>query len=120
VRNFDQIEPRDRIVAEYLESVAVVVAPGGSAPLLGDERFFEVAPAGDKPAVEAVDTRLLLATVQAINVADRLITLETEDGELRTVKVAEDAPLDKVTVGDQLRLRITRAVAIAVVEPESS
>ncbi len=35
VRNFDQIEPRDRIVVEYLESVALVVAPEGSEPPIG-------------------------------------------------------------------------------------
>lgn len=119
VPNFDQIEPRDRIIAEYLESVAVVIAPEGSEPPVGDADFFDVAPAGDKPAVEGVETRLVMATVHAINVADRLVTLETDDGELRTIKVSDKAPLDSVTVGDQFRLRITLAIAIAVVEPDT-
>jgi len=120
VRNFDQIEPRDRIVAEYLESVAVVIAPVGAEPPIGDAEYFDVAPAGDKPALEGVETRLVTATVHAINAADRLLTLETDDGELRTIKVRADAPLDSVTVGDQFRLRITRAIAVSVVEPESN
>jgi hypothetical protein len=33
VRNFDQIEPRDRVYTEYLESVAIMVAPA-EAPTL--------------------------------------------------------------------------------------
>ncbi len=121
VRNFDQIEPRDRIVVEYLESVALVVAPEGSEPPpLGDAELFTVAPAGDKPGVVDVETHLVVATVHGINMADRLVTLETDDGELRTVKVAEGARLDLVDVGDQVRLRLTRAVAVAVVKPDTS
>lgn len=118
VRNFDQIEPRDRIVAEYVESVAVVIAPEGSEPPIGSGGAVAVAPAGDKPGFEAVDTILTMATVESINLDDRLATLLLDNGELRTVKVSENARLDKVEVGDQVRLRITQAVAVSVVEPE--
>ncbi len=118
VRNFDQIEPRDRIVVEYLESVALVVAPAGSELPIGDANLVRVAPAGDKPGVEGVETRVVVATVHSINAADRLVTLETEEGELSTIKVAEDARLDLVDVGDQVRLRVTRAIAVSVVKPD--
>jgi len=120
VINFDQIEPRDRIIIEYLESVAVVVAPAGSKPPVEDALVLSVAEAGDKPGVEGVETELMVAIVQSINMADRLVTLETEFGELRTIKVSEDARLDLVEIGDQLRLRVTRAVAVSVVAPDAS
>jgi hypothetical protein len=119
VRNFDQIEPRDRIIVEYLESVAVVIAPAGSEPPVGDADLLTVAPAGDKPGMSDVETRLVMATVHAINAADRLVTLETEDGNLRSIKVSEDAPLESVDVGDQVRVRITTAIAVAVVTPDA-
>ena len=118
VRNFDQIEARDRIVLEYLESVAVVIAPAGSEPLVRDAAAVAVAPAGDKPGIEGVETRLVLATVQGINEADRLLTIKDESGALRTVKVAPDAPLYLVNVGDQVRLRVTRAMAVNIVKPD--
>jgi hypothetical protein len=118
VLNFDQIEPRDRIVTEYLESVAIIVAPAGSSPLIGDAVALEVAPRNDKPGVTGVDTRVVVATVTALNFADRLATLELENGEVRTIKVSEDARLDLVEVGNQVRLRMTRAVAVNVVKPE--
>jgi hypothetical protein len=118
VVNFDQIEPRDRIVTEYLESVAIIVAPAGSEPLIGDVAALEVAPRGDKPGVMGVETQVVVATITALNVADRLATLELENGEIRTIKVSEDARLDSVDVGDQVRLRLTRAVAVNVVKPE--
>ncbi len=118
VRNFDQIEPRDRIIVEYLESVAIVIAPAGSEPPIGDAGLLTVAPAGDKPGMSDIDTRMVMATVHGINAADRLVTLETEDGNLRTIKVSEDAPLESVDVGDQVRVRITTAIAVAVVTPD--
>jgi hypothetical protein len=120
VSNFDQIEPRDRIVIEYLESVAVVVAPAGSEPPVEDALVLSVAEAGDKPGIEGVDTQLMVATVESINAADRLVTLKNEFGELRTIKVSENARLDLVEIGDQLRLRVTRAVAVSVVAPDAS
>ena len=118
VRNFSQIKPRDRIVAEYLESVAVVIAPKGSKPPVEDASEWNVAEAGDKPGVAGVETRLVVATVQAINAVDRLLTLETEDGGVRTVKVSDHAQLHLVEVGDQVRLRITTAIAMRVVAPD--
>ena len=41
-----------------------------------------------------------------------------DNGEVRTVKASETAHLDLVEVGDQVRLRITEAVAIGVVRPD--
>ncbi len=119
VRNFDQIDPRDRIVVEYLESIAIVVAPAGSEPLFGEGTVVTVAAEGDKPGIIGVDTHVIVATIAALNRGDRLVTLETEDGEVRTIKVGEDAHLDMVDVGDQVRLRLTRAVAIEVVKPDT-
>ena len=46
VPDFDKIEPRDRIVAEYLESVALIVAPHDSEPLLGDDRVAAIGTPG--------------------------------------------------------------------------
>ena len=122
VRNFDQIKPRDRIVTEYMESVALFVAPHNS-PLPMDaagDAQVSVAPAGDKPGIEGVQTQLLVATVRAINSADRLATLEVGDGQMRTIKVGKNARLDLVKVGDQVRLRVTRAMAITVEAPPAA
>jgi len=117
VANFDQIEPRDRIVTEYLESVAILVAPAG-APELGDGTAVELAPLGDKPGVAAVDTFMVKATIESLNRTDRVALLRGEDGRTRSVKVADDVPLDMIEVGDEVRMRITEAIAISVVEPD--
>lgn len=117
VRNFDQIEPRDRIVTEYLESVAIFVTPAG-APEMGDASAIEVAALGDKPGVSAVETFMVKATIEALNETDRVALLRGEDGRTRSVKVADDVPLDMIEVGDEVRMRITEAIAISVVHPD--
>ncbi|MGI9328809.1 MAG: hypothetical protein ACR2PZ_26575 [Pseudomonadales bacterium] len=117
VRNFDQIEPRDRIIAEYVESVAVVVAPADSIAPIGEGGVVAVAPAGDKPSIEGIGTRLIIGSIESINVTDRLVTIALEGGEVRTVKVLDSERLAMVGVGDQVRLRITQALAVSVRRP---
>ena len=57
---------------------------------------------------------MVKATIDSLNMTDRIATLKLEDGGSRTIKVAEDVPLELVSVGDEVRLRITQAVAISV------
>ena len=87
VRNFDQIDPRDRIVVEYLESIAIVVAPAGSEPLFGEGTAVTVAPEGDKPGIPGVDTRVGGARMDTLKHGDRLVILATKHSEARTIKV---------------------------------
>ena len=119
VANFDQIEPRDRIITEYIESVAVAIAPAG-APELGDAAAIELAPMGGKPGVKAADTFMVRATIEAVDVEDRTALLRGENGRVRTVQVPDDVPMELVKVGDEVRMRITEAIAISVVEPDKS
>jgi len=115
VANFDQIEPRDRIVTEYLESVAVFVAPAGT-PALGDTGLVEVAQPGEKPGVAIADTFMVAAEIDAIDSDTRVVTLRGEDGFQTALKVADDVDLGNFKVGDEVRMRVTEAVAISVVE----
>ena len=115
VANFDQIEPRDRIVTEYLESVAVFVVPEGT-PEMGDTGLVEVAPLGEKPGMAMADTYMVAAKIDAIDADSRVVTLRGRDGFQSAIRVADDVELANVKVGDEVRMRVTEAVAIKVVE----
>ena len=115
VANFDQIEPRDRIVTEYLESVAVFVVPEGT-PEMGDTGLVEVAPLGEKPGMAMADTYMVAAKIDAIDADSRVVTLRSKDGFQSAIRVADDVDLANVKVGDEVRMRVTEAVAIKVVE----
>jgi hypothetical protein len=119
VQNFDQIEPRDRIVTEYLESVILLAVPADT-PALGNAAAVELAPLGEKPGIAGVKSFVIKATVEAINVTDRIATLRYEDGYVTSVKVADRVDLDTVDVGDEVRLRVTQAMAISVVKADIS
>jgi hypothetical protein len=44
------------------------------------------------------------------------VTLRNEDGFQTEIRVADDIDLNEIAVGDQVRMRLTEAVAISVVE----
>ena len=113
VANFDRIEPRDRIIVHYFESVALMAVPEGT-PTLGSGVAVELAPLGGKPGVPGVETYVVKATVESINVTDRLAMVRRERGDRLAIKVSEDVPLDLVEVGDEVRLRVSTAVAVSV------
>ena len=115
VANFDQIEPRDRIVTEYLESVAVFVVPEGT-PQMGDMGLVEVAPLGEKPGMAMADTYMVAAKIDAVDADSRVVTLRGKDGFQTALRVADDVELANLKVGDEVRMRVTEAVAISVVE----
>ena len=55
-----------------------------------------------------------LTPEEALNVADRIAIVRGERGNVRTVKLSDDVPIDKIDVGDEVRLRITEAIAVSV------
>ena len=63
---------------------------------------------------------LVTATVEPVKVTDRIATVRYEDDNTRTIKVADELPLDLVDVGDDVRLPITKAVAISVCKADKS
>ena len=54
VTNLNQIKPRDRIVTEYMESVAIVVVPQGS-PELPQGAVGGISPEGGTPGAAGLD-----------------------------------------------------------------
>ena len=59
---------------------------------------------------------MVASTVDAIDVDTRVVTLRGEDGFQTAFRVADDVELENLEVGDEVRMRVTEAVAISVVE----
>jgi hypothetical protein len=74
-----------------------------------------VAPRGAKPGVADVGTRGVTAKVEAIDPQQRTVTLRGPQGNSVTLKVGEQVKqFDQVQVGDEVVVRHTEAVVIAV------
>jgi hypothetical protein len=118
IRNFDQIEPRDRIIVSYLESVAIMVAPPGAGqPDFASIGEVAVAAPGDRPGVEGAKTTIITATVEMIDRENQRATLRLPGNEWRTINVHDPAALEMVDVGDEVDVLISTAIAISVEPP---
>jgi Cu/Ag efflux protein CusF len=119
VRNFDQIAVGDKVEVNYLEAVAIYVEKSGGAPSAQTGAAVERAPLGAKPAVAAAETVEIKAKVTAIDKKARTVTLQGPAGNSRTIKVDPKVErFDELEVGDDVVVRHTEAIAIAVETPD--
>lgn len=71
--------------------------------------------------VDMGDVITLTATVQAVDLENRLVTLKGERGRVVTVNVSEEARnLDQVQVGDRVTIKYREAMAIRLIKDVTS
>jgi Cu/Ag efflux protein CusF len=117
VRNFEQIKPGDQVKATVIESLAVSIRGANEPPRVGEGRSVVLAPKGEKPGAIVAETEQVTATIQDVNQAERTITFLGPEGKLRTIQVGPNIDLTKLKKGDNVVLRLTKAVAITVEKP---
>jgi hypothetical protein len=114
-RNLDQVEVGDVLIAEYVESVSIdVMANDGmeadSAELAAMGRTAE----GEMPGFAAMDTSVVIATVEEINVEANTFKLKGPEGNVREYVARNPDNLKRAVVGDLVVITVTEAIAIAV------
>lgn len=73
------------------------------------------------PELEMGEVTTVTATVQAVDLENRLVTLKGERGQLATLNVGEDARnLDQVQVGDRVVMKYREAMAIQLIKNPTS
>jgi hypothetical protein len=116
-RNLDQVEVGDRVEVQYYQAVAVeVLAPSDIQPSAGMVSRMERAPEGEKPGAMLLEETTVTAIIDAIDRNKEQVTLTGPGGETKTVKVRNPANLEKVAVGDQVRITYTKGFAVDVRE----
>jgi Cu/Ag efflux protein CusF len=117
VRNFDQIRVGDIVETEIIEALAIVLEP---AVTQVRERREELsgrrAPLGAKPGAKTTRTVEITATVEAIDLRTREVTVR---GPKQTVvvKVADDIDLSGIKRGDNVHAVYIETVSIQVRAP---
>mgnify|MGYP003572848568 FL=1 len=115
VKNLSQVRFGDRVVVEYLEAVSVdlfragEVEPGAAVTAVAGS-----AAPGTRPAAMAGTETSVVAVIEAIDKASELVALRMPDGANKTVKVRNPENLDRVSVGDKVRISFTRAWAVSI------
>jgi ribosomal 50S subunit-recycling heat shock protein len=98
----------ERVAAALAIGVVLAVA---TSPMAGETK-------GGQPTVKRSRLTTLTATVEAIDVAKRLVTLKGPKGNVVTVKVDERVKnLPQVQVGDQVVVKYYEALAFRVLAP---
>jgi Cu/Ag efflux protein CusF len=113
--NFDKIKVGDPVVATYYESVALAIAPVADAePGLSGAVALSTAAPGETPSATVAEQIQLRAVVKAVDPEARSVTLDVPEGGERTLKAGEAIDLEKVKVGEQVSVTLTRALAISI------
>lgn len=116
-RNLGQVKVGDKVTMKYYQALAIAVTPPGNAPSVTEATEVQRAPLGEKPAGQVSKVVEATATVEALDLLKRTVTLKGPKGNVRTFKVGDQVRLDQVKVGDQVVTRYTEALAISVEKP---
>jgi hypothetical protein len=117
VKNLSQVNAGDKVVVGYLQSLAVqVVKPGASED--EQDTVLDSAEPGEKPAGAAARKTTVTATVEMIEPEMPSITLRGPEGNLLTIKDRKPQRLQRIKVGDTLKVTYLQAVAVSL-EPAS-
>jgi len=115
VKNLAQVEVGDQLDVAYYESITFEkLAPGEAAAKVAAATAMGTAEPGAKPGAAAKSELAFVATVEAIDKDAETVDLKGPEGNTKTVKVNDPANLDKVAVGDELLITLTRAIAVTV------
>lgn len=117
VVNFDQIHVGDQVKATLTQQLVVYMAKDNPPASEGAAALVALAPKGAKPGALMANTVQVTAKVTAIDLKHHKATLKLPDGTTKTVAVRPDVDLTQRQVGEEVVIRVTEAVAIAVEKP---
>lgn len=115
-RNLPQVRVGDTVVAKYTEAVAVDInrdTSTGGVTSRKESVSGTRAPLGAMPGDTVRNTVEIIANVLAIDAKTRRVTFQGPENTL-TVKVPAEVKMNKLEVGDQVRLTYVEELAISV------
>jgi hypothetical protein len=116
-RNLDQVEVGDVLVADYVESVSIIVmANNGMEADAAAASAVARTKEGEMPGLAAMDTAVVTATVEEINLEMNTFKLKGPDGTVNEYVARNPENLKRAEVGDLVVITVTEALAITVVE----
>ena len=114
-RNLDQVNVGDIVMAEYEQSLSIeVFANDGSVPGAGELTVAGRSEKGEMPAITAVDSQVITATVEEINIEANTFKLKGPSGEVKEYVARNPENLKKAAVGDLVVITYTQAIALSV------
>ena len=114
-RNLAQVKVGDIVSAEVIQSMRIeVFANDGMEPGRGEISALGRTPEGEMPGAVAIDTQIITATVEEINIEANTFKLKGPDGTVNEFVARNPENLKKASVGDLVVITYTEAMAISV------
>ena len=114
-RNLDQVSVGDVLVAEFVETITVEVLPGdGLGPDGAEAAAMARTEKGEMPGVAAMDSTVVISTVEDINIEANTFKLKGPDGVVTEYVARNPDNLKRSKVGDLVVITDTVAMAITV------
>lgn len=115
VRNLAAVRRGDRVVATWVEAVAIRLVPEGAAtPGAIVDSASDRAALGQLPGAAEAQAVTVVARITAINRASRTVTLKGPEGRTTKLTVQNSAHLEPARVGDLVEATFIEGAAIAV------
>ena len=115
VKNYDQIQLGDHVVARFMQSVTLELKKGGKGIMeRTDSRDTVTAKPGERPGVAAARQVHVIANVVEVNKKAMTVTLKGPKGNYVDLVLQDPKQLARVKKGDQVEAVFTEAVALTV------
>ena len=116
-RNLDQVAVGDILLAEYVQSLSIqVFANDGMEPEAAAAAAVARTKKGDMPGFAAMESSVVTATVEEINIEANTFKLKGPDGAVNEYTARNPENLKRAQVGDLVVIAVTNTVAIVVEE----
>ena len=114
-RNLAQVKVGDIVSAEVIQSMRIeVFANDGMEPGRGEIAALGRTAESEMPGAVAIDTQIITATVEEINIEANTFKLKGPDGTVNEFVARNPENLKKASVGDLVVITYTEAMAISV------
>jgi hypothetical protein len=114
-RNLGQVSVGDILHAEYQETFSIeVIAGNGMTAEAAQLQAVARTEEGEMPGAMAVDSMIVTATVEEINIEANTFKLKGPEGTINEYVARNPENLKRAAVGDLVVMTVTEAVAITV------
>lgn len=111
--NIDQIEVGDLVNVEYVQNMSIeVFANDGMEPGAGVMGATATNKEGETPGVMEIQTTVVTAIVEDINIEANTFKLRWPEGEIMEYEAQDPENLKKADVGDLVVVTYTQAIAL--------
>jgi hypothetical protein len=115
VKNYDQIQLGDNVVARFMQSVTLELKKGGKGIMeRTDSKDAVTAKPGERPGVAVGRQIHVIANVVEVNKKRMTVTLKGPKGNYVDLQLQDPKQLARVKKGDQVEAVFTEAVALTV------